>query len=108
MHGFGAVVREQSEPVFHAEWEKSAFATSNLSLAQGIVGSLESYRHAIERMGNLNYLSTSYYEHWLAATELRLPERPLGTEEMSENELAQLVTRDSMIGVAKASAPVAS
>jgi nitrile hydratase len=30
---------------------------------------------------------------------LVLPCRPKGTEEWSENELAKLVTRDSMIGV---------
>ena len=32
-----------------------------------------------------------------------LPERPAGTEEMSEEELAGLITRDSMIGVAQVS-----
>jgi nitrile hydratase len=32
---------------------------------------------------------------------LVLPERPVGTENMSEAELAQLVTRDAMIGVTK-------
>ena len=31
---------------------------------------------------------------------LVLPERPAGTEQLSETELADLVTRDSMIGVA--------
>jgi nitrile hydratase len=36
---------------------------------------------------------------------LVIPERPAGTERMSEVELARLVTRDSMIGVTKASAP---
>ncbi len=36
-----------------------------------------------------------------------IPERPAGTEEMTEAELAELVTRDSMIGVARASTPVA-
>ena len=36
---------------------------------------------------------------------LVIPERPAGTERMSEAELARLVTRDSMIGVAKARAP---
>jgi nitrile hydratase subunit alpha len=36
---------------------------------------------------------------------LVLPERPPGTERMSEAELATLVTRDSMIGVSKARAP---
>jgi nitrile hydratase len=34
-----------------------------------------------------------------------VPERPTGTETLSEEQLAALVTRDSMIGVAKASAP---
>jgi nitrile hydratase subunit alpha len=37
---------------------------------------------------------------------LVIPERPAGTEGMSEEELARLVTRDSMIGVARARQPV--
>jgi nitrile hydratase subunit alpha len=36
---------------------------------------------------------------------LVLPRRPEGTDGMSEEELAALVTRDSMIGVAEAAAP---
>ena len=45
---------------------------------------------------------------WDSTAELRymvLPERPAGTEKMTEEELAALVTRDSMVGVAKVSAP---
>jgi nitrile hydratase len=45
---------------------------------------------------------------WDSTAELRylvLPERPAGTERMSETELAALVTRDSMIGTAKVSVP---
>src|SRR5262249_12382291 len=41
---------------------------------------------------------------WDSSADLRylvLPERPPGTEAMSENELAALVTRDAMIGVAR-------
>jgi nitrile hydratase len=34
-----------------------------------------------------------------------LPERPAGTEEMSEEELARLVTRDAMVGIAKVALP---
>ncbi len=43
-----------------------------------------------------------------STAELRymvLPERPAGTEGMSEDELVELLTRDSMIGVAEASSP---
>ena len=45
---------------------------------------------------------------WDSTAELRylvLPERPAGTEKLSEEQLAALVTRDSMIGVAKVSVP---
>jgi nitrile hydratase len=43
-----------------------------------------------------------------STAELRylvLPERPIGTEELNEDELAALVTRDSMIGVTKVAPP---
>ena len=47
---------------------------------------------------------------WDSNAEIRymvLPERPSGTEGMGEDELAELVTRDSMVGVAKARMPEA-
>ena len=47
---------------------------------------------------------------WDSTSEVRylvLPERPPGTEGLSEAEFAELVTRDSMIGVAKVQAPAA-
>ncbi len=45
---------------------------------------------------------------WDSNAELRylvLPQRPAGTESMSEEQLAELVTRDSMIGTAVVEAP---
>ena len=36
---------------------------------------------------------------------LVLPERPAGTEQLSEEELVPLITRDAMVGVAKVPAP---
>ena len=45
---------------------------------------------------------------WDSTAEIRymvLPERPAGTEGLSEDELAGLVTRDSMVGVAKVRGP---
>ena len=44
---------------------------------------------------------------WDTTAELRylvLPERPAGTEKLTEDQLSDLVTRDSMIGVTKAKA----
>jgi nitrile hydratase subunit alpha len=48
---------------------------------------------------------------WDSTAELRylvLPERPPGTEGLTEEQLAALVTRDSMIGVARVSSPGAA
>ena len=48
---------------------------------------------------------------WDSNSDVRymvLPERPVGTEALSEAELAKLVTRDSMIGVATLKATVAA
>jgi nitrile hydratase len=48
---------------------------------------------------------------WDSTAEIRylvLPERPAGTEGWSEERLADLVTRDSMIGTARAMAPEAA
>ncbi len=45
---------------------------------------------------------------WDSTSEVRylvLPERPAGTEDWSEEQLAALVTRNSMIGVEQAKAP---
>ncbi|MEU5379727.1 nitrile hydratase subunit alpha, partial [Streptomyces sp. NPDC005968] len=36
---------------------------------------------------------------------LVLPERPAGTEHLTEEELVPLVSRDAMVGVAKVEAP---
>jgi nitrile hydratase len=45
---------------------------------------------------------------WDSTAELRylvLPERPAGAERLSEEELAALVTRDAMVGVARVVLP---
>ena len=45
---------------------------------------------------------------WDSSSEVRflvLPQRPAGTESLSEDQLAELVTRDAMVGVAVVAAP---
>ena len=45
---------------------------------------------------------------WDSSSEVRyfvLPERPEGTEELAEEQLAELVTRDAMVGVGRVPAP---
>jgi nitrile hydratase len=64
MHGLGPVEVERDEPVFHAEWERRAFA---ITMAAGFLGpwNIDMARHARELMPGPEYLTTTYYEHWL-------------------------------------------
>lgn len=82
MHGFGPVVAESDEPVFHADWEGRVLAMSLAMRATGEWGVDES-RFAQEREPPAAYLAESYYERWLAGLERLLLERGL----VSENEL---------------------
>ena len=72
-------------------------------------------RAVIDPRGVLRELGLELPDHvevrvWDSTAELRylvLPERPAGTEGLSEQELAALVTRDAMVGVAKLTTPPA-
>jgi nitrile hydratase len=85
MHGFGAVVAEPDEPVFHGEWERRAFG---LTLAMGAHRrwNLDMSRSAREQMPPAEYLATTYYEHWLFGLERLLVEHGF----VSPDELARL------------------
>jgi nitrile hydratase len=75
-HGFGPVRPEPDEPVFHAEWERRAFA---LTLAMGLSGewTLDSSRFARESLEPAEYITSTYYEIWQAALERQLEARGL-------------------------------
>jgi len=83
MQGLGPVNPETDEPVFHAPWERRAFAVM-ISVFAGGNYNVDEFRHAIERMSPADYLSTSYYEHWLHAMETLLIEKGA----IKESELA--------------------
>jgi nitrile hydratase subunit beta len=74
--GFGPVQPEQNEPVFHAEWERRAFA---LTLAMGMPGgwNIDMSRFAREDRPHRDYLDKSYYQIWLAGLERLMLERNL-------------------------------
>lgn len=82
-HGFGAVEPEPNEPVFHAEWERRAFA---LTLAMGMPGgwNIDASRFARENRDPGDYLTMSYYQIWFAALKTMLQQRGL----VAEDEIA--------------------
>lgn len=83
MHGFGPVTPEPDEPVFHAEWERRAFA---LTLAMAMPGqwNIDMSRFARENRPPAEYLAMSYYQVWFAALETMLKERAL----VADDEIA--------------------
>ena len=63
---------------------------------------------AVLREFDLNLPAAVEIRVWDSNSDLRymvLPERPAGTEDHTEEQLVALVTRDSMIGVAKVESP---
>jgi nitrile hydratase subunit beta len=74
MDGFGPVVREQGEPIFHEPWERRVFGMLLATMAQGVYN-IDELRHSIERMTPAHYLGSTYYEHWLAGLERILGEK---------------------------------
>jgi nitrile hydratase subunit beta len=74
--GFGPVQPEPDEPVFHAEWERRAFA---LTMAMAMPGgwNIDMSRFAREDRPHQDYLRKSYYQIWLAGLERLIRERHL-------------------------------
>jgi len=73
-HGFGAVIREAEEPVFHARWEARVFALMRAASAAGVIRNADQFRHAIERIDPQAYLGHGYYGRWLGGLETLLRE----------------------------------
>jgi nitrile hydratase subunit beta len=70
--GFGRVIVEPNEPVFHHEWEGLAFALNMASIGSLRAYNADAYRHSVERVDG--YLSKSYYERLLTGVTTLLVE----------------------------------
>jgi len=78
MHGFGPVVPEPNEPVFHAEWEGHSFA---LNMVTGVakLWNLDAFRFKRESIPPAEYLNLSYYGLWTRTLELMMLEYGVAT-----------------------------
>ena len=87
MQGYGPVALEPDEPLFHADWERRAFA---LTLAMGRPGgwTIDMSRYARENRSPQDYLAKSYYELWLAGLERLMTDRELiGRDEIEAGQV---------------------
>ncbi|MDZ7826855.1 MAG: nitrile hydratase subunit beta [Gammaproteobacteria bacterium] len=72
--GFGAIDPEADEPAFHARWEAAVFAMVMAGGRTGATGNADRFRHAIERIDPVAYLTHGYYGRWLGGIETLLVE----------------------------------
>jgi nitrile hydratase len=89
MEGFGPVTPEQNEPVFHQEWERRCFGMF-LTSAAAVGYGVDEFRHGMESLPPIHYLSASYYEHWLGAYEQIFAKRGVILPEELEQRVAAL------------------
>lgn len=80
MMGFGPVRPGVDEPVFHAEWERRAFA---ITVAAGFTGrwNIDRARSARESLPPATYLASSYYEIWFEALKRLLVDEGMVAED---------------------------
>ena len=75
MYGFGPIVYESDEPVFHEQWQETTFA---VLMAAGTMlpgFNADQYRLSVERMAPSHYLSVHYYERMLTGITTLLVEQ---------------------------------
>jgi len=86
MQDMGPIRLEKNEPVFHAEWERRAFAN-----AMAVDGdwNLSEWRSQLEQIPPAEYLRLSYYEKWLETlTQLLLKTHVVTAEEIASGKSA--------------------
>jgi nitrile hydratase len=80
IRGLGPIAVEQDEPVFHSEWERKMYGITMSAMGKGLC-SIDEFRHRLESMHPVAYLSASYYARWIWTLERVLADRGLVTEE---------------------------
>jgi nitrile hydratase len=90
MHGFGPIVREANEPLFHAPWEARVRAMAALGCNERDFFTIDAFRYGIERMPPAAYLRAPYFERWLASLETNLIESGFLTADELDERMARL------------------
>lgn len=78
MHGFGAIERDDAEPVFHADWEKRIAGILACAAFNGL-SVFDENRRAAEAMPPQDYLGTPYFGRWLHMIETMVLEKQVAT-----------------------------
>jgi len=105
MHGFGPVIREHNEPVFHSEWENRVFGMTLTAMGRGVCN-VDEFRRAIERMPPARYLAATYYEKWLDGITRLFVEKGVVTEAQIQARPAFFAARPDAAATAALTGPL--
>jgi nitrile hydratase len=89
LDGFGPVQHETDEPVFHEHWESRVFGMTRAGLPPT---TLDASRHQLERLQPVQYLSSSYYERWLARINSALVEAGILSRKEIDQRIQEIAT----------------
>jgi nitrile hydratase len=103
--GFGSVVREADEPVFHERWEARVCGMTLLG-GGGSGRNADHFRHSIERIDPAAYLTHGYYGRWLGGLETRIVEAGiLDTAQITRRAIEFGATADDLIAARPSAKP---
>lgn len=95
MHGFGRVEARPEPSPFHEAWEGRVHAMLGFVLGAG-VASVDAFRHSIERLDAVTYLTAGYYGRWLRALETLCVEAGVTTRAELSRRHTELVAGDPL------------
>lgn len=87
--GFGSIQVENNEPYFHDRWEAGVFA-----MVINLGDNTDRFRHAVERIDPVSYLTDTYYGRWLGGLESKLIEEGLISQADIKKKLLSLGVSD--------------
>ena len=86
--GFGAIELEADPLPFKERWQGAVFTMVNSLFFSGALHNTDQFRHAVERIDPVSYLTDGYYGRWLGGAETTLIE----AGQLSQGELTTRAT----------------
>ena len=87
--GYGSVDVD-ADASWNKTWESRVFALVNCAFQAGLIGNLDQFRHAIERIAPLAYLQHGYFGRWTGGLENLLVESGVLTSQLIDERAGEL------------------
>ncbi len=103
--GYGPV-DVRADASWNATWERRMFALVNNAFQAGLIGNLDQFRHAIERIAPAAYLQHGYFGRWTGGLENLLVESGVLSSQLIDERARTLgQTQDALIAARPSARP---